>query len=307
MLYFRGNFESVMKTPDQIYRHVTHCKFTEKDWERVKAFCNNMKIRTARHPISTSTFDEFVDWYENGYGSGDLVKYGNTVGIVGDDVPAYVNKEDKNAQPTRLIYLVAFLDYNKEVFINDLDIRDPQRVERLNEEESQEWKQKFFEAGLDYDIKEAHVMEIPKLKRGLYYKFPFSEGTNFQMGMLEDVRYGKYHFSCYSDNGKILTDHWVDINNVPLRSATLKDIERFHNQLGRSGFILDPQKGIYVKKPTRNGSMYWYVDELFRVCAAKNDGSKKHENRWLAGNYFADIAKAQAFVDRIIKIKEEEN
>lgn len=283
-----------MKTPDQIYRHISLCRFSDEDWRRVKAYCqeNEVRVRKAAFPITDSTYDQFIDWLGNGFGSGDLVRYGNIVGILGDSVPG-------------LTFMPAFLDPEGKLSLRDLNVREPERLESLDEISSEEWRKQFFDSGHDYDIKSGAVLKIPKLKHGCFYKFSDCTPTNFKMGMFDEYGEDEYKFLAYSDNGKIHTDYSVPINNTPLRLATERDIVRFNNQIDRASLIFNENTGKYMKRPPRNKSNYWYVDDLFQVCVGKKSDKKIRLERWLVGNYFSDPLEANLFVEKLKKLREE--
>ena len=287
-----------MKTYAQILRYTSQCSFPDEDWQKVKDFClaipNGGNIRKASNPIFDSSYDLFIDWFENGFGSGDLVSYGNTMGIVGDSFPEKV-------------YLVAYLDYEKRLVINNMDILEPHRLKCLDSEKSEEWKSIFYGSGFDYNVRESQVIKIKEPQKDLLYTLSEGPGNNLRMGRYLETKEDQYHFSAYLENGKIFLDHWININFTPLKKSTEKEISRFNNIIQRSGLIFDERQDKYIKKISeQERNNYWYLNDRFEVVMDKDDGSIRHRKRKEVGNYFFDQLNAIRFMTAVQKLRGED-
>ena len=74
-----------MKTKDQVIRQLKELKFADDEWNKTQKFLNSVGIKPKRATKSGAidcSFDDFMDWYQHGYGSGDIVGYGRTAIVV---------------------------------------------------------------------------------------------------------------------------------------------------------------------------------------------------------------------------------
>lgn len=133
-----------MKTLNQIYRYISDCQFPDEDWQKVLAYCRKRfkggNIRVSQIPKSTSTYQEFLDWIEFGFGAGDFVSYGNTMGVVGNSTPAGV-------------ILAAYCDYDGNLIVNDMEVLEPERLKPLDEARILQLKRLLFEKGVDFHVR----------------------------------------------------------------------------------------------------------------------------------------------------------
>lgn len=287
-----------MKTLDQIIRYTTHCQFSDEDWSKVKAFCHEYEnggfVRKSKSTISQSSYDEFIKWIENGVGSGDMVSYGNTMGIVGDSTP------DKT-------YLVAYCDYEGNLIVKDMEIFEPKRLYPLSDDRKQILKQKLYDKGLDYTVSTANIIPMYSIKKNLYYTYGSQNDDNYGIGMYSESRDNKYIFSAYLINGKIETKKEIPINYTPLRPANEKDLRKFHRALEKAGLIFNERLQEYVKLPKRgDNNTYWYLNDRFVIVSDKDNGDKRHEERFEAGNYFLDYEQSLLFMAEVKKLRKEE-
>ena len=125
-----------MKTLNQIYRYTADCHFSDEDWQRVLEYCRKRfkggKIHKALYPKADSTYRQFRKWIETGFGAGDMVSYGNTMGIVSSSTPAS-------------IVLAAYCDYEGNLIVNDMEVLEPQRLQALEVPRITELRKLVFE------------------------------------------------------------------------------------------------------------------------------------------------------------------
>lgn len=283
-----------MKTLDQIILHATNCSFSREDWGKVKEFCFNYEngghVHKGKTPVSTSSYDDFLNWIEKGFGSGEIVRYGDMIGMIGDNTP------DKT-------YLVAYYDFDRNVIVKEMKVLEPRRLQRATEEEEMGFRKAFFEAGWDYDVKEGRVSAVCTPKINLYYSYGDTNKGKSNVGIYVETKLGKYHFYCFLKDGKILINHWVDINCTPLRPATDKEIMKLQAAMKRKGVMFDPNRGGLLSK-----GKYWYMSDRLEVVMDKDDGKKKrHKDRYQAGNYFLSLESAAEFVKNVKRIMKGED
>ena len=287
-----------MKTYDQIIRYTTHCKFSSEDWEKVRAFCheyeNGGHIHKSKSTISESTYEEFIKWIENGFGSGDMVSYGNTMGIIGDNTP------DKT-------YLVAYCDYEGNLIVKDMEIFEPERLSHLSDERKLELKKKLFENNLDYTVKTSNIIPMYTPQKNLYYVLGDRSSNDYGIGMYSESRDNKYIFSAFLQNGKLEVKKEIDIDYTPLRPASDKEIKRLHKALDKSGLVFNEKIFEFIKRPERgDNNPYWYLNDRFQIVMDRDNGEKRHGERFEAGNYFLDNTEALFFMVEVKKLRKEE-
>lgn len=148
-----------MKTLDQIIRYTSQCRFPDDDWQKVLAYCRERfkggKIHKALSPISESSYDQFVNWLDSGFGSGDLVSYGKTMGVIGDCTP-------------EITTLIAYCDYEGNLIAKKMNVQDALRLKRLDDERSRELKKKIYERGFDIVARNAKLSELYIPKKNFY-------------------------------------------------------------------------------------------------------------------------------------------
>lgn len=287
-----------MKTLDQIIRYTSDCRFPQEDWEKIKAFCHNYEnggyIRKSKDPIVDSTYEKFIDWLDNGLGSGDMISYGNTMGVIGDSIPGKT-------------YLAAYCDYEGNLIVKEMDVIEPKRLKHLDPDRCRELKKKIFEKGLDYIVETATFVKLCTPKEKLYYVYGESKKGLNNIGMYLESVDNKYHFAAYVENGKIILDKWIDIDYTPLRPASEKEILRFHKALEKAKIVFNQRLCQFIKAPERGkNNTYWYLNDRFEIVADRDDGGKRHTERFKVKNYFLDYTESLLFMSEVHKLRKEE-
>lgn len=285
-----------MKTLDQIIRYTSQCRFPDDDWKMVLSYCRERfkggKIHKSISPISESTYDQFIKWIDSGFGSGDLVSYGNTMGVIGDCTPATTT-------------LIAYCDYEGNLIIKRMDVRDVFRLQRLDEERSRELKRKIYDRGFDIVQRTAKLTELYTPKENFYVAFGDVEFGDLCVGMYLESKGCSHHFSALLDGkDKLQMDCWIDIECTPFRPATEKDIQRLHQATSNAGWSFNGRTNSFIKMPKRgHNNVYWYLNDRFEIVLDKDNGSNKHTERYEAGNYFIDNTEALLFMKEVRNIR----
>lgn len=282
-----------MKTLEQIIRYTSHCSFQDDDWQKVLNFCRERysggKLHRALSPISESTFEEFLKWIDNGFGSGDIVRYGHTSGIVGSSTP------DRT-------YLAAYLDFDGKLIAKELDVF-PGKLIRLIGDTGSHFEKAMFENKLDFSPRVGRMVKMYIPKKFSYATMYDKKTCQSLVGMyLESDDKGNYHFSAIISSGKLFFDHYVPSNCTPLKPSSQKEIKLLHQIAAKNGYILNGRTCQFVKSIKRGEkNSYWYINDRFEVVADKDNGSKKHNDRYDVGNYFIDYTEALLFAKSIIE------
>lgn len=284
-----------MKTTDQIYRYTTKCSFSDEDWQSVLAYCREhfkgAKTHKARKPLAESTYGQFVEWVENGYGCGDFVGYGNTVGIVGDVLPGEVR-------------LAVYLDSNRNVVSGDMLVLHPERLRTLGEAEISDFLKLVYASKKYFSVRNAKLVDACVPQKYLYYVLDNPVDNAPGVGMFIESDGTRHHFSAYLAKGKVTMDCWVDAGIAPLRPAVDSQIRALHHATSAMGLSFNGRLNEFVKTPRRGfDNVYWYLNDRFDLAMDRDNGSARHTARFKAGNYFADQAEGMLFMKEVKEMR----
>lgn len=287
-----------MKTLDQIYRYVSDCRFPDDDWQKVLAYCRERfkggKVHKSLNPKSHSTYDQFIDWIDNGFGSGDMVSYGKTMGIVGDNTPEYT-------------FLVAYCDYEGNLIVQDMKVLDVPRLNHLDEDRCLELKRLMFDKRVDYDIRASKIYELYIPKENYYVILGENEQGEHNVGMYLKSEGCNHYFLAFLSNGKLKMDCWVNAEYTPLKPAGDKDIRRLHKATSNAGWSFNERTKKFVKLSKRGyDNYYWYLNDRFEIVSDIDNGAQKHSDRFKAGNYFVDQTESLLFMKAVRAMVEKE-
>lgn len=284
-----------MKTLNQIFRYTFDCRFPDEDWQKVLAYCCKQfkggKIHITKNPKSDSTYQQFLDWVESGFGSGDFVSYGNTMGVVGSSTPAGTT-------------LAAYCDYDGNLIVNDMEVMEPERLKPLDEARISELKRLLFEKGMDFYARYGKFEKLYTPKKYFYATIESPNNDEPNVGMYLESDNSKYHFLAYLEGNELRMDYWVDFNYTPLKPASEADIKRLHSAASNQGWFYNERCHQFVKAPKKGqNNVYWYLNEYFELVMDRDNGSKKHSERFRAGNYILDYTEGLLFMKEIKKMR----
>lgn len=290
--------QSQMKTLNQIFRYTFDCRFPDEDWQQVLVYCRQRfkggKIHKSQQPKSESTYQQFLDWIESGLGSGDYVSYGNTMGVIGRSTPTSTT-------------LAAYCDFDGNLIVNDMEVMEPERLKLLDEERSLELKRLLFESGVDFHVRTGKFEEIYTPKKYSYAIIDNPNRDEPNVGMYLESVDSKYHFMAFLDGDKFIMDHWVDSNYTPLKCASYADIKRLHAAATKQGLFYNARSNQFFKTAKKGkDNVYWYLNEFFELVMDRDNGDKKHQERWKAGNYIVDQMEGTLFMKEVRKMRGKE-
>ncbi len=284
-----------MKTLNQIYRYTTECRFPDEDWQEVLAYCRERfkggKIHKSMNPVSTSTFQQFLSWIDNGYGAGDYVAYGNTMGIV------------KSSTPSGVV-LAAYCDYEGNLIVNNMPVLHPERLAPLDEERIRKFKRLMYDAGKEFYVRSNIVSELYTPKKYFYVTFDDGQSIEPCVGMFLKSEDCKYYFVALLRNNKIELNACVNSEYTPLKQAEETDIKRLHQAASDAGLSYNERTHQFIKNQKRGGNnVYHYLNEKFEIVSDRDNGSSKHTQRYEAGNYFVDYTEALMFQKDVLRLR----
>ena len=284
-----------MKTINQIFRYTSECSFPEEDWKKVLSYCREhykgSKIYKAIRPITTSTFEQFLHWLDQGFGAGDFVSYGNTMGIVG------------SCTPDRIV-LAAYCDYEGNLIINDMPILHPERLAILDDRSKKDFKRLMYDAGKEFYVRSAKISELYTPQKYFYVTFEDESNGESCIGMYLKSEDSKHYFSALLKGKKFELNACVDSNYTPLMQAEDADIKRLHQAATKAGLSYNERTHQFVKTPKRGGdNVYHYLNEVFEIVSDRDNGSAKHTRRYEAGNYIVDYTEALLFQKEVLRLR----
>lgn len=284
-----------MKTLNQIFRYTFDCRFPDEDWQQVLAYCRKQfkggKIHVSQHPKSDSTYQQFLDWVESGFGSGEFVSYGNTMGVVGSCTPSAIT-------------LAAYCDYDGNLIVNDMEVLEPERLKPLDEARILKLKRLLFEKGVDFYVRHGRFEKLYTPKKYFYAIIENPNSDEPNVGMFLESDDSKYHFLAYLEGGELQMDCWIESNYTPLKPASDTDIKRLHSTATKQGLFYNERCHQFVKAPKKGkNNVYWYLNENFELVMDRDNGSKKHLDRFKAGNYILDYTEGLLFMKEVKKMR----
>lgn len=276
---------------------MSQCRFPADDWQKVLDYCRirfkGGKIHKAKRPISDSTYEQFVDWIENGYGCGDYVAYGRTKGVVGDSTPD-------------VFELIAYCDYEGRLIVQKLPNIDKSRLRPLAEEQKMELKKILFDNSIRCNVENAVMSKMNTPKKYSYVIIKDGNGRVTSIGMWLESNGCETHFAALFENNTLHLDYWKQTDYTPFEFASNTDIKRLHQAISKEGYIFSERMKQFVKAPERGGcNVYWYLNDRFRLEMDRDDGSSRHTERFKVGNYFIDQTLGVLFMDDVKKRAEQ--
>lgn len=281
-----------MKSLEQVIRYTRQCRFSDDgQWRMVLEFCKahgivGGNIHRALKPIAQSTYEQFVDWYGNGYGTGDIVAYGRTVGVIGDVLPGRAT-------------LMAYLDYNGKPIAQELAI-DENKIRSCSEKQILDFKLALLEAKMYIDVLHATTAELYSPEKFSYVYFQEGKKKSY-VGIYSHREGLVYHFLAVWDKEKIVEDFSVQSEKIIMRGATVRESTSFHQALSRVGKSFDVSNNRIINRPQPGtNNKYWYLTDRLTIALDRDNGEKRHKDRFEAGNYFFDQGAA---FDFMLKVK----
>lgn len=284
-----------MKTLDQIYRYISDCRFPDEDWQKILTYCRRRyrggKIHKALYPKSDSTFNHFRKWVSDGFGAGDMVSYGKTMGVVGSSTPSG-------------IILAAYCDYEGNLIIQDMKVQDPERLLPLEEARQVDLKRLIFEKGMAFYVRNGKFDKLYTPEKYFYVTIDNPRDEYPSVGMYLESYKSKHHFVAYLSNDKLEMDCWINSNYTPLKPATEADIKRLHSVTSKAGWSYNERCHQFIKAPQRGqDNVYWYLNDRFELVMDRDNGAKKHKERWEAGNYILDYTEGVLFMQEVRQMR----
>lgn len=289
-----------MKTKAQILRYISQCYFSDDDWQKVLAYCRQMfgggKAHRALRPLpnSQSTYQNFLEWVDNGIGVGDIVRYGHTLGIIGAYTPGCAK-------------LAAYLSFEGDLIDNTIEI-SKDKIYRANDAEIALVKQKLVTNGLEFLVSMSCCIKTYQPKDGEIVRITKDKYQTTAIFQLNDGQFNCFYV--YVDDGEIARNKRCKIGSISMSAPTKTDIQRLLVSLAKNGLEWLPRhKALRSIEMSRaaSGGKYWYLSERFSICSDIDKYTKLHDERHKCGNYFVSYQAAILFAQKVKELRKEIN
>lgn len=282
------------KTPLQIQSFLaTNAYRSEGDWQMITAFCKNkadFDIHAEINPENGLSASDFIDWYENGFGPGDIVQKDAEIIMLGIS-------HFKAAQS------VARLSDDK-ILIQDIEIATD-GLKIAPEGIVYDFRDAMFLQELQFSWKDMKLIKkfVPEVDMRVIFHGKGIKG----LGVVRDVdpKSGDVELYCYyiyetkecgfsmHEKGIVnLQDFWFEpMDNGDKRQSKMNGIScqrRLNRELGRHGKIWNERlhriEPIVMQVPV--GGSYWYINDKMMLVQDVEKGLQLSRTRANAGNYF---------------------
>lgn len=282
-----------MKSLDQIVRYASHCRFSDDDWVRVLDYCRNLfgggKIHKAQNPVSSSTYEQFIEWVDAGVGAGDIVRYGHTIGIVGSYTP------DKT-------WLAGYVGFDGSLITKDLEVF-PYHLFAASDDEKEAFNEQVLQSHKSFSVRHSTFIELYTPEKFSVTKIIVGDKTELGIygGLVNDLH---YVLAMTLDN-ELRRDCYFQQNDIQFESADTKDILRFHTFLVKHRLEWNHRSHTFshIEKRVGRGDKYWYINDHFAVVAMIDQHTPAHDLRYKNGNYFSNQTEALLFLRKLKELR----
>lgn len=286
-----------MKSKDQIIRQIRLYKFTDEEWKKVLAFCNNLHGTGFTKPFRGKydcNYSQFVDWVDNGLASGDIVRCGQTAAVI-----AYAAGGD--------VYYSAYFDMDENLIDckgNYYKAKNT-NLQVLTGTEAKHYYNIISEAGYRVSVKNSLLILKTPVKIGQMRYFEHQGvmmcGIVSKTGDEITFCYG------YSKDNFILADIAVSANDV--QDVVLdKEAEKIENEIANEHHVKWHRaynKLCCLSSRVPKGQRCYYITDKFSISAVIDTYAKAIDMRYETGNYFCSLEDAMLFLKKLKALKDE--
>lgn len=286
-----------MKTEIQVQVFLAKQTFlSEADWEMIGIFCKkhkysipDLKTKFSNKGLSVS---QFIDWFNNGFGSGDVVLYNDNLSIVG-----LCSLNDAR------ICAIILPDGTLEEKLTTASTSD---LKRASEDQSRQFYRFISKLGRQYyhsDLKLAQKY-IPRINERV--EFWSNDGDVHGLGVVRSVNKAEnlIELYCYylypSDTQQAKLGYSMhETNIITLHDYTFENMaisqqRRLNRELSKAGKIWNEKMHRVepIKCKAEKGGKYWYISDKVKLVQDIEKQTPTSHFRYLAGNYFLDYDDA---------------
>ena len=283
-----------MKNKKQVQRYLSNKTFkSEVDFSAIMAYClqeygYRIHLNPAYGPAISCS--DFLNWIVEGYCAGDVVKWGDQLGIV------------YNVDPN-MIHICFQTDRNTSNC--DRRMIPIEDITKGDENDSEAVYELLRRAGKEFNYNTLDITPkyIPQTDDIVQFKrIPVGKKKEMCYGVVKSVAEDDVVMYCYTDENEkahySMEEHVGQLKDLQFEKITTesygrKKLEEGLKAAGKSWnhFMkrIEPEN-----MRVRTGQRYWYITDQMKTKAAIEDGKMGTvaHKRYLAGNYFRSASEA---------------
>lgn len=291
----------MQKTIQQSLNYLSQPFKSDADFPIIQAMFSQLygeSYEPVKREISSDgiTAYDYKSWLDEGVGTGDIVRYGNKLGIVTGHV--------KNAPE-----ISCYIEGGK-LFVGASD-KPSDDYETVTEGERDGFYRTLGKHDLQYDSQKSAIIKkyVPKVNDRV--KFFGNGGEGIAIVRSVDAAKDVMEFYCYyifptNEKGAEIgfsmhEDGIATLSTFTFEALSIGYYRRLQNELRNRGYLWnDKLKRIEPSDYRRDkGKPYWYISDKFRVVKEMDNWTPKSNERFLTGNYFTSLSDAMDMQGRI--------
>ena len=283
----------MIRTIDQIRRHVSFRRYTEEDWLLVYNFVlehHAVRLRRPRSPKEDEAAADFIRWASclSGFGDGDLVRCGEVCGLY----------HERAGITPGCVELCTWSGDDGEVHIDMIEVSGP--VCSLSWNEHKTYMSRLYSMGYRYVPSLGSIVKQVSPRPGMIFKY-VSPLHGVTVAIVNDYTEHDANILVGVSKGVVIpgyTESKIDVDMIPLSK---KDVDGFNNALYSSGYRFDTDSKTLERCAVRvsRGVKYWYVNDRLEVIADRDMRSVSDDKRHAKGNYFSSRSDALSFLEGV--------
>lgn len=279
------------------------------DWEMISAFCKDktdFSINVEFNPEEGITASDFIQWYEHGFGAGDIVisdgkisilgksdfKASTIVGIISDD-KLYQTSIKKPVDGFKMplnddvVYCRALMLKNKLQFswktYSVVDKYIPAKNERV-----------IFHGEGVRGLGVIRSIDVLSGEVDLYCYYIYeTKACGYSMQEKGICNLHDYIFEPMDNGDK----RQSKLNGISCQRRLNRELERFGKTWNQSRHRVEP-----IQMQVEHGKKYWYINDELKLVPTLENGLQTAKNRALAGNYFQDASQGTEVLGQVTEI-----
>ncbi len=288
-----------MKTEIQIIKFLEFSQFkSHADWELIQIFCERHKVHiSALTPkkFFKSGIDsqQFINWYNSGFGSGDVAIYNGNLCIL-----SKCGCDEAKISGT---IINGLLDETKKI-VKCCDLIP------VTPKQTKQFLTTISKLGRQYHHSSLTLAQkyIPRINERVEF---WGEENKHGLGVIRDIdiETGEIELYCYYfyNNGQIgYSMHEpgvVSLHEFLFENMAISQQRRLNRELERVGKVWNEKmhriEPVNAKLP--KGEKYWYISDKIKIVQDIEKGTPTSHFRYLAGNYFKDYDDALDYLSQI--------
>lgn len=294
-----------MKTKKQVEHFLKQKKFKSKsEFDGINSFCLtkfNLKTHVPSKYFpeekSALTYNAFWEWVEYGFGAGEAVKWGNSIGLVngGDtdnvEICFRIDGNTPNPKPITVPY-------------TDVTLTGESALNRLKlglVECGKEFVTRFFIVSDKFIPSSGNLVSFMNYKTG-------AEGYGVVRGVNPQNEVWMYCYFTQGETVKYSMNEFLGrVEDFQFTSISAADYPRklLDAELAKVGKTWNHhQKRVEpLQMKVKPGEPYWYLTEKLVVASAVEKGAVVSHKRYLAGNYFKRHEDAERMMQAEMELR----